>query len=518
MTKSEVAQHVSISVGPNNGITVGPDLAEGMQSSNKVLEEVMDARILEVPGLIDRLRTEGYSLHLLLVPGKMNGPLIAVAPPANERVLGLARAGVLGETVRALRRLADGKTWDDGTMAATIESELRDALNAVELAGIRKVERAEYLERENATVRGLLNGAREKAAEHSAESSRLLGQFEAKQNEIANLNQMVAKLRADHVLLSERLDARGAVLADGQGVKADNPTAALGEDWIVINAIAAAGGQCSEPKDKSGLPYRVWKAMRDIHAAKDACLRARDAHFDVRMKEKEKHEEVTGWFNSQFGAIDRVLSDPKCDVDGVMFPVAHRVSTLVKTVLNNWDRTEAARVQYSEELNTIHRLIDWLKGSASCPLIASGMNVAQTLYDWMTTANHSSDQREIQAIRSVLDGTADTFTDFKIDQTQTPLAYVVWGKLNELKERLAAAAKPKNSYFRTIKISGLSIMGEGDVYEVVLAFKVNCPARVGAIKKLLCAGDRMGGKDVIRDLTEARDGVNRAIELAQMAG
>lgn len=54
--------------------------------------------------------------------------------------------------------------------------------------------------------------------------------------------------------------------------------------------------------------------------------------------------------------------------------------------------------------------------------------------------------------------------------------------------------------------------GEVDVYAVLLAFNVTCPARQHAIKKLLCAGLR-GKNDVTNDLKEARDAIERAIEL-----
>lgn len=42
-----------------------------------------------------------------------------------------------------------------------------------------------------------------------------------------------------------------------------------------------------------------------------------------------------------------------------------------------------------------------------------------------------------------------------------------------------------------------------DVYDVIVAFGVTCPATQDAIKKLLCTGD----------LSEARDSITRAIEL-----
>ena len=51
-----------------------------------------------------------------------------------------------------------------------------------------------------------------------------------------------------------------------------------------------------------------------------------------------------------------------------------------------------------------------------------------------------------------------------------------------------------------------------DVYCVLEAFKVECPAVQHAIKKLLCAGLR-GKGDVTQDLNEAIDALTRAVQL-----
>jgi hypothetical protein len=53
-----------------------------------------------------------------------------------------------------------------------------------------------------------------------------------------------------------------------------------------------------------------------------------------------------------------------------------------------------------------------------------------------------------------------------------------------------------------------------DVYAVLDAFKVVCPACQHAIKKLLCAGLR-GKGDKLQDLREARDAITRAIQLEE---
>lgn len=53
---------------------------------------------------------------------------------------------------------------------------------------------------------------------------------------------------------------------------------------------------------------------------------------------------------------------------------------------------------------------------------------------------------------------------------------------------------------------------EADVYAVLVGFNVHCPGRQHAIKKLLCAGLRDKG-DQLQDLLEARDALDRAIQL-----
>ena len=53
-----------------------------------------------------------------------------------------------------------------------------------------------------------------------------------------------------------------------------------------------------------------------------------------------------------------------------------------------------------------------------------------------------------------------------------------------------------------------------DVYAVIDAFNVTCPARQHAIKKLLCTGIR-GKGDALQDLKEARDAITRAIQMEE---
>mgnify|MGYP000694617326 CR=1 FL=1 len=54
--------------------------------------------------------------------------------------------------------------------------------------------------------------------------------------------------------------------------------------------------------------------------------------------------------------------------------------------------------------------------------------------------------------------------------------------------------------------------GRHDVYDVLVAFGVTCPAVAHAVKKLLCAGQR-GHKDRLTDLREAMTALARAAEL-----
>jgi hypothetical protein len=51
-----------------------------------------------------------------------------------------------------------------------------------------------------------------------------------------------------------------------------------------------------------------------------------------------------------------------------------------------------------------------------------------------------------------------------------------------------------------------------DIYMVLSLYKVTDAAVAHAVKKLLCAGQR-GAKDQVKDLTEARDSINRALDI-----
>jgi hypothetical protein len=70
-----------------------------------------------------------------------------------------------------------------------------------------------------------------------------------------------------------------------------------------------------------------------------------------------------------------------------------------------------------------------------------------------------------------------------------------------------------NKYIRRISaVDDFNGFMNVDVYAVIEAFGVTCPARQHAIKKLLCSGLR-GQKDSMQDLEEARDSITRAIQL-----
>lgn len=65
-----------------------------------------------------------------------------------------------------------------------------------------------------------------------------------------------------------------------------------------------------------------------------------------------------------------------------------------------------------------------------------------------------------------------------------------------------------NKYKRKTKTN------EIDVYDILVAFNVTCPAIGHAIKKLLCPGTR-GHKDKIQDIKEAYISIERALQLQE---
>lgn len=71
--------------------------------------------------------------------------------------------------------------------------------------------------------------------------------------------------------------------------------------------------------------------------------------------------------------------------------------------------------------------------------------------------------------------------------------------------------KSGSKYLRSVPCS---LLGRVDEYAVLDAFDVTCPARQHAIKKLLCSGIR-GKADTMQDLREARDAIDRAIQMQE---
>lgn len=93
------------------------------------------------------------------------------------------------------------------------------------------------------------------------------------------------------------------------------------------------------------------------------------------------------------------------------------------------------------------------------------------------------------------------------------------GKLEELRtEQIppghSVPIHSGSKYHRTIVGLDGGSSAVVDVYAVLKAFDVRCPASQHAIKKLLCAGIR-GKGDAVQDLTEAGGSVTRAVEMAK---
>jgi len=68
--------------------------------------------------------------------------------------------------------------------------------------------------------------------------------------------------------------------------------------------------------------------------------------------------------------------------------------------------------------------------------------------------------------------------------------------------------KKHNHYFKSV-----AHLQYVDVYRVIDLFKVTDPALQHAVKKILVAGGRGGGKDITRDVQEAIDTLERWKEM-----
>lgn len=76
------------------------------------------------------------------------------------------------------------------------------------------------------------------------------------------------------------------------------------------------------------------------------------------------------------------------------------------------------------------------------------------------------------------------------------------------KPQAGQAATTKHSHYKK-NVAHLSFI---DVYRVIELFDVAHPALQHALKKVLCAGGR-GQKDWAKDVQEAIDSLNRALEM-----
>lgn len=84
--------------------------------------------------------------------------------------------------------------------------------------------------------------------------------------------------------------------------------------------------------------------------------------------------------------------------------------------------------------------------------------------------------------------------------------------LDEGVEAEAKNAREKHSGSKYLREIRCLVDGRVDVYAILEAFAVTCPARQHAIKKLLCSGIR-GKGDTAQDLNEARDAIDRAVQM-----
>ena len=76
---------------------------------------------------------------------------------------------------------------------------------------------------------------------------------------------------------------------------------------------------------------------------------------------------------------------------------------------------------------------------------------------------------------------------------------------------MSTSENPANKYIRRV-VNAYGHTLHIDVYDVLKAFNVTCPALQHLIKKALCAGIR-GHKDISTDLNDILISTNRAIQL-----
>lgn len=90
----------------------------------------------------------------------------------------------------------------------------------------------------------------------------------------------------------------------------------------------------------------------------------------------------------------------------------------------------------------------------------------------------------------------------------SPVAAV---KLEELLKGVTVVTAPTRKHSHYYK--DVSHLKDIDVYRVLKLFNVTDPCVQHAVKKLLVAGGRGAGKDIERDLREAADSINRALQM-----
>ena len=84
-------------------------------------------------------------------------------------------------------------------------------------------------------------------------------------------------------------------------------------------------------------------------------------------------------------------------------------------------------------------------------------------------------------------------------------------KLEELLKGVTVVTAPARKHPHYFK--DVSHLKDIDVYRVLKLFNVTDPCVQHAVKKLLVAGGRGAGKDIERDLREAVDSINRALQM-----
>ena len=123
-----------------------------------------------------------------------------------------------------------------------------------------------------------------------------------------------------------------------------------------------------------------------------------------------------------------------------------------------------------------------------------------------TRSRSSMNQRIKETIGQLLTDAMDKAVENGANSVSMPDEYV------ELAAWLSAdtgvTPRKHSHYFKDV-----SHLKDIDVYRVLKLFNVTDPCVQHAVKKLLAAGGRGAGKDIERDLREAVDSINRALQM-----